>query len=66
MTGYMTINVPYIRSREGDMIDATTIDQIAYIILDGERIGKSDNYSVPFRLKGIIPSRYLPLFWFPR
>lgn len=53
MTGYMPVSDPYIRSREGSMIGASEMDQVAYIIHDGERIGKTDDYAVRFRLRGM-------------
>lgn len=53
MTGYMAVSVPYVESRDGNMIGASAIDQVAYIIHDGHRIGKTDDYIVPFKIKGM-------------
>ena len=53
MTGYMTANVPYIKTREGHMMNASAFDQVAYIIHDGERIGKTENYVVPLKATSI-------------
>lgn len=35
------------------MIGASEMDQIAYIIHDGERIGKTNDYALRFRLRGM-------------
>lgn len=35
------------------MIGSSEIDQVVYIIHDGERIGKTNDYAVPCRLKGM-------------
>lgn len=59
MTGYMTVNDPYVEDRNGRMIPFSDFDRVAYIIHDGKRINETDDLIIPFHSAGNV-NPYLP------
>lgn len=55
MTGYVTVNNPYIIGRDGKMLPFHDFERVAYIIHDGQRINETDDLIIPFHTSGRVP-----------